>query len=83
MNFRKIERTFTKKQLRKMSLQLFADPTPDPDPEPKPEPTPDPGPKPGEKKYTDDDLNRIIDQNSLSGRKSRKRKLLKPRSWEI
>ena len=75
MNFRKIERTFTKKQLRKMSLQLFTDPTPNPDPEPKTEPTPDPGPKPGEKKYTDDDLNRIIDQKFAEWQKKQEKKV--------
>ncbi len=79
MSFRKVERMLMKKQSGKMNLQLFADPVPSPEPgpepEPKPEPVPEPNPRNGEKKYTDDDIDRIITQKFAEWQKKQEKRV--------
>lgn len=53
---------YNQSSLLRMNLQMFAD-DPEPNPEPgNPAPEPVPEPKPGEKKYTDEDVNNIINR---------------------
>lgn len=53
---------YNQSSLLRMNLQMFAD-DPEPNPEPgNPAPEPAPEPKPGEKKYTDEDVNNIINR---------------------
>lgn len=53
---------YNQSSLLRMNLQMFAD-DPEPNPEPgSPTPEPAPEPKPGEKKYTDEDVNNIINR---------------------
>lgn len=56
------ESYYNQSGLLRMNLQMFAD-DPEPNPEPgNPAPEPAPEPKPGEKKYTDEDVNNIINR---------------------
>lgn len=56
------ESYYNQSGLLRMNLQMFAD-DPEPNPEPgNPAPEPAPEPKPREKKYTDDDVNNIINR---------------------
>lgn len=53
---------YNQSSLLRMNLQMFAD-DPEPNPEPgNPAPEPAPEPKPGEKKYSDEDVDKIINR---------------------
>lgn len=52
---------YNQSNLLRMNLQMFAD-DPQPDPEPEPTPEPEPEPKSDEKKYSDDDVDKIINR---------------------
>lgn len=68
---------YNQSSLLRMNLQMFADDT-EPNPEPgNPAPEPAPEPKPGEKKYTDEDVDNIINRKFAEWEKKQQKALEK------
>lgn len=68
---------YNQSSLLRMNLQMFAD-DPEPNPEPgNPAPEPAPEPKPGEKKYTDEDVDNIINRKFAEWEKKQQKALEK------
>ena len=75
MKLRKVEQMLMKKQIGRAKLQLFSEPNPEQEPNPEPNPNPEPEPKPGEKKYSDEDVDRIISKKFAEWQKKHDKKI--------
>ena len=75
MKLRECNQMLMNKRIGRTKLQLFSEPEPSPEPDPKPEPEPNPEPNPGEKKYSDEEVDRIISKKFAEWQKKQERKV--------
>lgn len=73
MKTKEVRKLLMTAQPLKLNLQLFAEPDPEPNPQPNPEP--DPEPDDDKKKYSDADLNKILDRKFAEWQKKQDKKV--------
>ena len=75
MKLRECNQMLMNKRIGRTKLQLFSEPEQSPEPGLEPEPDPNPEPSHEEKKYSDDDVDRIISKKFAEWQKKQERKV--------